>query len=283
MYRYRQKKIKYVKKILVVILFIFLLIFTGYSIKKERNLTFVESVIKDSTTYICNIMYEPINFIKNKLQINKEKEKIYIKYKKLVMEQENIEQKNTRIDELEKENEELRELLNLKSSLSKYEKINATIVNRNIGYWYDKFTIDVGKKDGIRSKMAVVNNNGLIGYVSENSNYTSNIQLLTAKNLKNKVSIKIDLGNKKYANGLLTGYNQEKNVYKIEGVSYQGNIPNNAKVITTGLGDLFPSGILIGYVESTTTDNFDLGKIIEAKPSVNFDDINHVAVLIRKD
>jgi len=283
MYRYRQKKIKYVKIILVVILFIFLLIFTGYSIKKERNLTFVESVIKDSTTYICNIMYEPINFIKNKLQINKEKEKIYIKYKKLVMEQENIEQKNTRIDELEKENEELRELLNLKSSLSKYEKINATIVNRNIGYWYDKFTIDVGKKDGIRSKMAVVNNNGLIGYVSENSNYTSNIQLLTAKNLKNKVSIKIDLGNKKYANGLLTGYNQEKNVYKIEGVSYQGNIPNNAKVITTGLGDLFPSGILIGYVESTTTDNFDLGKIIEAKPSVNFDDINHVAVLIRKD
>lgn len=283
MYKYRQKKENYIKKILIVILIISLLIFTGYSIKKERNLTFVESVIKDSTTFVCNVMYEPIKYVKNKLQINKEKEKIYVKYKKLEMEHESLEQKNTRIDELEKENEELKELLKLKSSLSDYEKINATIVNRNIGYWYDKFTINVGKNDRVNNKMAVVNNNGLIGYISETSNYTSNVQLITARNLKNKVSIKIDLGDKKYANGLLTGYDQEKNVYKIEGVSYQGEIPNNAKVTTTGLSDLFPSGILIGYVESTTTDNFDLGKIVEAKPSVNFNDISHVAVLIRKD
>lgn len=283
MYRYRQKKVSYLKKILIVILIISLLIFTGYSVKKERNLTFVESVIKDAATFICDVMYEPIKFVKNKLQVNKEKEKIYIKYKKLEKEQESLEQKNTQIDELEKENEELKELLKIKSSLLDYDKVNATIVNRNVGYWYDKFVINVGEKDGIKPKMAVVINNGVIGYISETSNYTSNVQLLTAKNLKNKISIKIELANKKYANGILTGYDQDKRVYKIEGISYQGEIPDKAKVTTTGLSDLFPSGILIGYVETTTTDNFDLGKIVEVKPSVDFDDINYVSVLIRKE
>ena len=283
MYRYRQKKASYVKRIVIVIIIISLLIFTGYSIKKERNLTFVERAIKDTVTFMCDVMYEPIKFVKNKFQVNKEKEKIYIKYKELEKEQESLEQKNTRIEELEKENSELKELLKIDSSLSDYKKINATIVNRNIGYWYDKFVINVGEKNGIKPKMTVVTNKGIVGYISETSNYTSNVQLLSVKNLKNKISVKIDLGDKKYANGILTGFNQQKKMYIIEGISYQGDIPTKAKVTTTGLSDSFPSGILIGYVESTTTDNFDLGKIVEVKPSVDFDDINYVAVLARKD
>lgn len=283
MYRYRQKKVSYVKRIVIVIIIISLLIFTGYSIKKERNLTFVERAIKDTVTFMCDVMYEPIKFVKNKFQVNKEKEKIYIKYKELEKEQESLEQKNTRIEELEKENSELKELLKIDSSLSDYKKINATIVNRNIGYWYDKFVINVGEKNGIKPKMAVVTNKGIVGYISETSNYTSNVQLLSVKNLKNKISVKIDLGDKKYANGILTGFDEQKKMYIIEGISYQGDIPTKAKVTTTGLSDSFPSGILIGYVESTTTDNFDLGKIVEVKPSVDFDDINYVAVLARKD
>lgn len=283
MYKYRQKKVSYLKKILIVILIISLFIFTGYSIKKERNLTFIESVIKDTATFICEVMYEPIKFFKNKIEINKEKENIYRKYKALESETENLEQKNAKISELEKENKELKELLNLKSSLSDYDKINSSIINRNVGYWYDKIVINKGKKDDIKQKMAVINNSGIIGYISETSNYSSNVQLLTTKNLKNKISVKINLGNDKYANGILTGYNQEKKVYKIEGISYQGKIPNNAIVTTTGLSDLFPSGLLIGNVKLTTTDNFDLGKIVEVKPAVDFDNINFVTVLIRKD
>lgn len=283
MYKYRQKKLSYLKKIFIVILIILSVIFTGYSVKKERNLTFVESVIKDTTTFLCEVMYEPIKFLKNKLQVNKEKENIYKKYKVLEQEEKNLEQKNARITELEKENKELKELMDIKSSLLDYDKVNAAIVNRNVGYWYDKFTINKGEKDGIKTKMAVINNSGIIGYISETSYYTSNVQLLTTKNVKNKISVKIELGDNKYANGILIGYDQKKKVYKIEGISYQGKITNDSKVTTTGLSDLFPSGILIGFVESTTTDNFDLGKIVEVRPSVDFDDINYVSVLVRKD
>ena len=50
-------------------------------------------------------------------------------------------------------------------------------------------------------------------------------------------------------------------------------------VTTTGLGNQFPSGILIGRVESISKDNFDLARTILVRSSVDFDDISYVTVL----
>lgn len=280
---YRRKKSFYVKTILVIILSISIIVFTGYSLKKERNLNFLESAIKDVGVFIGDTLYAPIKFVKNKIEVNKAKEDIYRKYKSLQEKEENIKQVETRNDELEKENSELKSLLEINSSLSDFEKINASVVSKNVGYWYDKLVINKGSKDGIESKMAVIINNGVVGYISEVSSNSSNVQLLTSKSLKNKISVKIDLGNNEYANGLLIGYDSKKKNYNIEGISYSGIIPENAKVTTTGLNDNFPSGILIGYVSETTTDNFDLGKIVQVKPSANLENIEFVTVLKRKD
>lgn len=279
---YKRKKKAYIKYILICVVILVTLIFTAYSLKKERNLTFIESAIKDISVFISDTLYAPIRFFKDKIEVYKEKEDIYQKYKELQSAEDDIDQKNSRIAELEKENQELKDSLGLEDSLSEYETINATVVSRNVGYWYDKLTINKGKKDGIESKMAVVINNGIIGYISETSNFSSNVQLLTTKNLKNKISVKIDLGNNEYANGLLSEYDSEKSLYRIEGISYSGTIPENSRVTTTGLSDNFPSGILIGYVNTTTTDNFDLGKIVEVVPSVDFNRISYVTVLKRK-
>lgn len=281
MNRYNKSKIPVYLKVIIIVVIIILSIFTGASIKKERNLTFIEKGIKDTMIFVGETIYAPIKFVRDKVEIYKDKEDIYKKYKSLENEQENIEQKNATIQELEKENNELKKILEINKSLNEYEIINATVVSRDVGYWYDKLIIDKGLKDGVDNKMAVVINNGLIGYISEVSNNSSNVQLLTVKNLKTKISIKIDIGNGEYANGILEGYDNENNVYNIEGVSYSGEIPENAIVTTTGLSDNFPSGILIGYVSSTTTDSFDLGKIVEVKPSINYENINYVSILKR--
>ena len=281
MNNYRKKKNR-IKIITIVILLIIVLIFTGYSLKKERNLTIVESTIKDITLFIQETLYAPIKYVKKQFEINKEKENIYKKYKYLQKEEDNIGQKNATIDELKKENRELKELLKIDNTLTDYDKINATTISRNLNYWNDKIIINKGKKDGIESKMAVITNSGLIGYVSDVSYNTSNVQLLTSKNLKTKISVKIELEDEKYANGILVGYDEKNKIYKIEGISYSGKINEDAIVTTTGLSDNFPSGIVIGKVKQTTTDNFDLGMLVEVVPIVNFDDINNIVVLKRK-
>ena len=281
-YRHNKRK-SYIKCIVIFIVSVAIIIFTGYSLKKERNLNFFEKTVKDIGVFVQEVLYAPIKFAKDKIEVNKEKEDIYKKYKALEKYKDVYESNSARIEELEKENKELKKFLDIESSLTDYDVINASIVSRDVGYWYDKIVINKGQKNGIENRMAVIIDGGVIGYVSEVSNYTANIQLLTTKNLKNKLSVKISLGDGKYANGLLIGYDDKKNLYKIEGISFSGTIPDKAIVTTTGLGDNFPSGILVGHVVSTTTDNFDLGKIVEVEPSVNFDDINNVIILKRKD
>ena len=280
---YKQDKRKsYIRIAIIFIISISVLIFTGYSIKKERKLNFIEKTVKDIGVFIEETIYAPVKFVKDKIEVNKEKEEIYKKYKVLQQKSEKFELNEARIKELEDENKELKNMLDIKSSLTDYDIVNASIVSRDVGYWYDKVVINKGEKDGIENRMAVIINGGVIGYISEVSSHSANVQLLTTKSLKNKVSVKIDLGKGKYANGLLIGYDSKKKVYNIEGISYSGNIPEKAMVTTTGLGDNFPSGILIGYVNTTTTDNFDLGKIVEVNPSVDFDNLSNVIVLKRK-
>ena len=69
----------------------------------------------------------------------------------------------------------------------------------------------------------------------------------------------------------------------MEGISNTETVNVGDLVYTSGLGGVFPSGILIGKVDSITTDVYDLSKIINVRPSAKFDDINFVTILKRTD
>ena len=86
---------------------------------------------------------------------------------------------------------------------------------------------------------------------------------------------------KKNIYGLLSGY--QNNKFIVSGISDNTEIENYSKVVTTGLDDIFPSGILVGYVIGDIKDNFDLEKTIYVSPSSSFSDINYVSVLKRVD
>ena len=78
-------------------------------------------------------------------------------------------------------------------------------------------------------------------------------------------------------------YNYKNNYLEVEGISNTESVSIGDYVYTSGLGGIFPSGILIGTVEEITTDEYDLAKIINVKLSANFDNINYVAILKRKE
>ncbi len=184
-------------------------------------------------------------------------------------------------DNLRNEVNKLKETLDLNSILSDKVYMNATVVTRNIGYWYDEITIDKGSKNGIEKGMAVVNPKGLIGQITKVSNYSSTVKLLSNENMSDKISVKIKV-NDGYVYGLISQYDSKTNTYTVEGISENVDINKNADVVTTGMGTIFPSGLMVGKVEKVTTDNFDLSKVVEVKTAVNFDDLDYVTVLKRK-
>lgn len=253
----------------------------SYTLKEDRKLNAVESLIKDAIVGVQKVVYAPFNYIFNLFSDFQELEKIKEEndiLKTSIDRNSAIETENI---ELRRQIEALKEELNIDYVLTDYEYLNATVVSRNIGYWYNTLTIDKGSHNGIETDMVVVNSTGLIGKVVSTTNFTSEVRLITTSDTNNKISVSITNGENKL-NGLINGYDYENKTLEVEGISNTEEVAIGDKVYTSGLGGVFPSGILIGTVESINTDEYDLAKIINVKPSADFDDINYVSILKRK-
>lgn len=263
MYKKRKKKnLLYISIILIVLLFIGLF----FNITSDnRNLIFIEKIGHD-IGYISNkLVYNPINYLRKTIGVEKYKDC-------------NIDEKNSNISELESKVEDLQKLLELNNRLENVKYKNANVINRNIGYWYETLTIDIGEKDGLKKGDTVINSDGLIGYIVKTSYLSSSVKLLTNEYLT-KTSVKIDIGDK-FLYGILTSYDRKENNFIIEGISENDEIKANDLVTTTGFGNNYYPGILIGKVVEISSDNYDLTKIVKVKSSVNFNNINYVTVII---
>ena len=100
-----------------------------------------------------------------------------------------------------------------------------------------------------------------------------------------RVSVVNDLENSNSIRKSMTlkNYNQKTSYLEIEGISNTERILKDSYIYTSGLGGIFPSGILIGTVTDIKTDEYDLAKVIYATPIADFNDINYVAILKRKE
>ena len=278
----KKKKLK-TKQIIFIVLSIVILLLIIFSItlKTTKKQNKVESLIKDSVIGVEKILFYPFRTVYNVFYEYKELKSIKKKYDTLKLSVDRIDSLNTENIELRKEIESLKKELHIDTVLSEYEYLNATVVARNIGYWYNTITLDKGSYNGVTEDMVVVNSYGLIGKVTSVTTFTSDVRLLTTNDSNNKISVLVSSEDNNYY-GVINGYDYNNRTLTVEGISNTEKIVKDSYVYTSGLGGVFPRGILIGKVESETTDEYDLAKIIKVKPLADFDDINYVAILKRK-
>ena len=280
-----RKKRKLPRKFIVIgvsIIVVVMLVIFSITLKGDRKLNPVESFFRDTLIYVENIVTYPFRFVTQK--INE-----YVELKNVMEENDILETSLDRITSIETENIELRrqlealkDELNIDYSLTDYEYLNASVISRNVGYWYNTITIDKGTYNGVDRDMVVINSKGLVGRVIRTTTFTSDVRLITTSDTNNKISVKISNGDYNLY-GLINSYDYRDNYLEVEGISNTRDVNIGDYVYTSGLGGVFPSGILIGQVSEITTDSYDLAKIIRVTPSVNFTDINYVSMLKRKD
>ncbi len=260
MYRKNKKKKKIIIAIIVVFCSFFILF---YSLSSNRKLTVVESFFKDVAMSIQKVIMMPFT------SLNDDKD--------TDLTESYVIQKNLNVH-LEEEIEQLRDVLDLNQTLTGYDVVNATVISRNKGYWYQTLTIDKGKKDGLKKNMVAITKDGLIGKIQRVTNYSSEIKLITANDVNNKVSVSIATKTGE-TNAILSGYDKDNNLVLISGVDSQVDTNKGDVVTTSGLGGMFPRGIYIGVVETITNDKYGLSKTLGVKTNQNFNNIHYVTVL----
>ena len=267
---------------IIVIMIIIVTIILSYSLKTDKKLSTFESAIKDITVEIQKVIYLPFkNFggminnyhtLKNVLEENKILKSNIDRLE--LIETENI--------ELKKELNDMKKELKVDYALSDYNYLNATVISRNAATWYNNLTIDKGSHNGIKEGMVVINSTGVIGKTVNVSAFSSDVRLITSTDTTNKISVTLVSGEKKLT-GIINKYDYKTGYLEIEGISNTDNVSVGDLVYTSGLGGVFPSGVLIGKVAEITTDVYDLSKIINVTPAADFSDINYVTVLKRAD
>lgn len=269
------------KKIIFLLIgLIFIVALISFSLRDRQNASLPKQIIKDTVGFAQSIVAKPTNYI---LGIFDEIDSIldtYEENKRLKMRLEDFAVLQAEVNTLKTENENLRELVGKEKSLKDYNPIEATVIARNPDQWEEKITINKGSTHGVKKNMAVMTAKGLIGKITLVTPFTSEVELLHNNNPNFRVSAIVQ-GEKTNYFGLVEGYDAERNELILKRIDTTFDVKKGDKVITSGLGGIFPKGILIGEITEVTTDDFGLTKTAYVKAAADFSLLEDVIVAKR--
>lgn len=191
------------------------------------------------------------------------------------------------LEDLQLENARLRRALDLDYTPPDF--VCAEVVSRGgASGWWKIIRINKGTKHGVHRNRAVLDTQGLVGRVVSTSSETADVLLLTDVNSKLSCVI---AGVEAGACGILSGSgvlglgDRLALLHVVEPMSLAYlkkdlEIKKGARILTSGLGGLFPAGLPVGEVVDISMDATGLFQRVRVAPYVNFASLNRVFVLV---
>ncbi len=168
---------------------------------------------------------------------------------------------------LEAENKSLRELMNVKIE-PQHTYITARILSDSASSFAKSLLVSAGTEDGVRSGQAVIAGDGLIGRVIEAGQKTARVLLITDMN--SRVPILIEDSRQQ---AIFSGQNTHNGT--LVHLPPESKVSEGARVITSGVGGVFPVGLPVGLVSA-------VGDKIVIEPFADFNRLMHVRIVNRQ-
>ncbi|MGI5859068.1 MAG: rod shape-determining protein MreC [Tepidanaerobacteraceae bacterium] len=180
------------------------------------------------------------------------------------------------IIEYQRENADLRTLLGFKERSFQYDLEAAEVIARDPSNWFNVILIDKGEKHGIKKDMAVITDEGLVGYTISTASNTSKVVLITDE--RSSVSAMLQ---RTRDNGMVKGTIDPapSGYLKMEFLPQDANLVKGDIVISSGLGGIIPKGIIIGEVAEANKESYELMQYAIIKPAVDFMKLERVFVI----
>lgn len=187
-----------------------------------------------------------------------------------------LEQYKQQILEYQKENINLRSMLGLKQRSFQYDLEAAEVIGRDPGNWFNVILIDKGEESGIKKDMAVITDQGLVGYTLSTGKNYAKVILITDD--RSSVSSMIE---RTRDNGIIKGTIDPapRGFLKMVYLPQEANLVKGDVVISSGLGGIVPKGIIIGEVTEARKEPNDLMQYAIVKPEVDFQKLEQVFVI----
>lgn len=185
---------------------------------------------------------------------------------------------NSQLRTLQEENATLKEGLELKEKDNSKIVVPAKVMTRSPIKWYEKLMLDRGQRSGVEEGMLVLSEGGLVGVVTERSDRSSLVSLLTTTKQFSPIPIKV-LSEDEVIFGILSAYDDEKEVFVMTQLSSDKPILQNSQVLTSGLDGRSLADLPVGTVVGTEDNQDRLLRKIYIKSLVDFSDLSEVLIV----
>jgi len=183
-----------------------------------------------------------------------------------------LRQKLNTANEIYLENRRLKNLLSFKQK-TQLKVVSARIIGRSADNWSSIVIIDKGSYNGIKRGFVVINYLGLVGRVIETGDSTSKIMLINDPGFGVSAIVQ-----RSRQEGLVSGTLGRSLIMKY--LPKDADIQAFDVVITSGLTEAYPKGLLIGSVISIGEEFSGLSRYCQIKPAVNLSSIEEVLIII---
>ena len=172
--------------------------------------------------------------------------------------------------ELQRENEELRNQLGMRERLG-FTTTAAQVIAQPPSSVERSLLIDAGANNGLLPGMAVINELGLVGKLTEVTQSNARVELLTSPSARYGVRI-ADSGE----DGFLTG--SGANPFQLEILDPEADVQPDAQVVTKLFtGTSIPGGIPVGVVEARSGP---ASRFLTVRPYVDFTRLTTVQIVL---
>jgi rod shape-determining protein MreC len=166
----------------------------------------------------------------------------------------------------------LRALLGAAHQAPENRYLSATVIGRDTSPFLHYLILDQGSDSGIRRGMPVVNEEGLVGRITEVSATASKLQLITDPD--SVINARIQ---ESRSEGILVG--RPTGELELIYLSQDITVTVGEIVVTSGLGGGFPAEILIGRVISVHRRDYELYQTAIIEPRSDFSRLEMVLII----
>lgn len=258
----------------VIITIIILIVLVVLTNTNSGNISVIENIANSIVMPIEN----GLTYLKNKLNNN---DKFFENIDELKTENASLKQKNSELEQqlrefeiIKNENEQLKQQLNLAEKYGEFTTVPGTVISRDISNYSKTLVINIGSDNGVKEKMTVIADEGLVGYVVSTTNKTAKIQTII-----DSASATSCLASSTRDTMICKGTIENKPQLSASNIATDARIIQGDSVETSGLGGIYVKGIHVGKIKKVNAGSNKTDSYAVIETAVDFEKLETVLVI----